>query len=195
MLVYVVTDVETDGPDPGNHSMISLAAVACDETGARLSHLALNLEPIPGHATDPGTMAWWNSEPSAWAATLPQRLSPAEAMSRYIAWVRGLGGRPVFAAYPLIFDGAWVDWYLRRYAGMRLLTAPRSSETLFLGGGLDITSFALGRTRRDYDSLTHKTFPDSWLGGHPHSHIALDDAEGYAHLLGTLLREGEEGRR
>lgn len=195
MLIHVVTDIETDGPDPGIHSMISLAAVACDETGARLSHLALNLEPIPGHAADPGTMEWWATEPEAWAATLSNRLPPAEAIARYVAWVRSLGGTPVFTAYPLIFDGAWVDWYLRRYASLRLLTAPRSTETLFLGGGLDIASFALGRTGLDYDSLTRKTFPESWLGGHPHSHIALDDAEGYAHLLGTLLRGGGEGRR
>jgi len=187
-LVYVVTDIETDGPDPGRHSMISLAAVACDGEGRRLGHLALNLHPIPGHVPDPGTMAWWESEPAAWAATLPGRLAPSEAMARYVAWVRGLGGAPVFAAYPLIFDGAWVDWYLRRHAGLRLLKAPRSTETLFLGGGLDLASFAMGRTGLGYVALAAKAFPEEWLGGHPHSHVALDDADGYAHLLGRLLR-------
>ncbi len=192
-LVYVITDVETDGPDPGRHSMISLGAVACDAQGARLGQLALNLHPVPGHAADEGTMAWWASEPAAWAATLPGRLAPGEAIARYIAWVRGLGGTPVFAAYPLIFDGAWMDWYLRRYAAIRLLRAPRSEDSLFRGGGLDLASFALGRSGLDYNTLTAKAFPQAWLGGHPHSHIALDDAEGYAHLLAGLLR-GEHRR-
>lgn len=195
VLVYVVTDIETDGPDPGRHSMVSLGAVACDGAGRRLGHLSLNLDPVPGHAPDAGTMAWWATEPEAWAATLPGRLPPGDATARYVAWVRGLGGTPVFAAYPLVFDGAWMDWYLRRYAGLRLLAAPRSTGTLFHGGGLDLASFAMGRTGRDYESLSRKDFPKTWLGGHPHSHIALDDAEGYAHLLGTLLREAGEGRR
>jgi hypothetical protein len=191
-LVYVVTDIETDGPDPGRHSMVSLGAVACDAAGTRLGHLSLNLHPVEGHAADAGTMAWWATEPAAWAATLPGRLPPEEAMARYIAWVRGLGGTPVFAAYPLIFDGAWVDWYLRRYANIRLLQAPRSEARLFLGGGLDLASFALGCAGLDYAALTAKAFPRDWLGGHPHSHVALDDAEGYAHLLGRLLRGGAD---
>lgn len=172
--------------------MVSLGAVACDARGVRLGHLALNLHPVPGHAADAGTMAWWASEPAAWAATLPGRLSPDDATARYIAWVRGLGGTPVFAAYPLIFDGEWMDWYLRRYADIRLLQAPRSDARLFLGGGLDLASFGMGRTGLDYGTLTHKAFPQDWLGGYPHSHIALDDAEGYAHLLGRMLRG--EGR-
>lgn len=185
--VFFVTDIETDGPDPGIHSMISLAAVACDAQGARLGHLALNLQPVEGHVADPGTMAWWASEPAAWRATLEGRLPPAEAMRRYTDWVRSFAGQPVFAGYPMIFDGAWVDWYLRRYLDLRMLQAPRSEARLFVGGGLDLGSFAMGRSGLGYAACTDKRFPEDWFGGHPHSHVALDDAEGYAHLLGRLL--------
>jgi len=185
--VYFVTDIETDGPDPGLHSMISLASVACDARGARLGALALNIEPIEGHAADPGTMGWWASEPAAWEATLRGRLPAGDAVDRFVAWVRGFGGLPVFVGYPMIFDGAWVDWYLRRFAGLRLLRAPRSESLLFVGGGLDLGSFVMGRTGLDYMACTAKRFPEEWLGGFPHSHVALDDAEGYAHLLGHLL--------
>jgi inhibitor of KinA sporulation pathway (predicted exonuclease) len=35
-------------------------------------------------------------------------------------------------------------------------------------------------------------YPAEWLGGHDHSHRAIDDARGYAHLL-TLLLNGRIG--
>lgn len=185
--VFFVTDIETDGPDPGIHSMVSLASIACDAGGRRLGHIALNLHPIADHAADEGTMAWWRTEPAAWGATLVERASPEVAMGRFAAWVRGFGGSPVFVGYPLIFDGSWVDWYLRRFLRMRLLRAPRSEAWLFAGGGLDLASFAMGRTGLSYADCTAKHYPEAWFGGHPHSHVALDDAEGYASLLRHIL--------
>jgi hypothetical protein len=38
------------------------------------------------------------------------------------------------------------------------------------------------------------TMPDGWLGDVPHTHLAIDDARGYAHLLGVLLAKGGAGR-
>jgi hypothetical protein len=186
--IFFVTDIETDGPDPGLHSMLSLASVACDAKGNRLGHLTLNLEPLPGHAGDAGTLAWWATEPAAWAALAVQPLPAGQAIERFIAWVRSFEGVPVFAAHPLIFDGAWVDWYLRRFAGLRMLQAPRSEAWLFLGGGLDLASLVMGRTGLGYADCAAKRHPDAWFGHHRHTHIALDDAEGYAHLLGRMLR-------
>lgn len=185
--IYFVTDIEADGPDPGVHSMISLATVACDSRGRRLDHFSINLMPVEGHGPDPGTMAWWATEPDAWAATLVERAPPAAAVTRFVEWVKGFPGAAVFVGYPLIFDGIWVDWYLRRFAGIALLRAPRSEARLFEGGGLDLGSFTMGRTALSYADCTAKRYPDDWFGGFPHSHIALDDAEGYAHLLGRLL--------
>jgi hypothetical protein len=185
--IFFVTDIETDGPDPGIHSMISLASVACSSDGMRLGHLALNIEPLEGHESDAGTMAWWGTEPAAWSATMRDRLAPQVAMARLIEWVRGFAGAAVFVGYPLAFDGIWIDWYLRRFGGIRLLRAPRSEDRLFAGGGIDLGSFAMGRTGLSYADCTAKRYPDAWLGGHPHSHIALDDAEGYASLLRHLL--------
>ena len=187
-LVYIVTDVETDGPDPGVHSMLSLGSVACGAGGERLGHLSINLQPLPGHAADPGTMAWWHTEPAAWAA-LRQGAVPAEkGIARFVAWVQQFGMAAVFVGSPMIFDGAWIDWYLRRFTAIRLLRAPRTEAHLFEGGGLDLASFAMGRTGLPYWVCTAKGYPEAWFGGHPHTHIALDDAEGYAHLLGRLLR-------
>lgn len=188
-LTYFVTDVETDGPDPGIHSMLSLASVACSATGERLGHFTVNLEALTDHAADAGTLAWWATEPAAWAALVSQPLPASEGISRFVAWVKGFAGIPVFVAHPMVFDGAWVDWYLRRFAGIRLLHAPRTVEHLFHGGGLDLASFVMGRTNLSYEDCSNKRYLDTWYGNHPHSHIALDDAEGYAHLLKVMLRD------
>ncbi|MEI6161210.1 MAG: DNA polymerase III subunit epsilon, partial [Roseococcus sp.] len=182
------TDVETDGPDPGVHSMLSLASVACDATGRRLSHFAVNLQALPGHKADSGTLAWWQSQPAAWSALQEQTVPAQRGIDGFVAWVRQFGLVPVFVGNPLIFDGSWVDWYLRRFAGIRLLRAPRTEAHLFEGGGLDLPSFVMGRTGLSYRQCTAKQYPEAWFGGHPHSHLALDDAEGYAHLLGRMLR-------
>lgn len=186
--VYIVTDVETDGPDPGIHSMLSLAAVACSAKGERLGHFTVNLLALPGHQADAGTLAWWHSDPKAWSALQLGAVPAQQAMDSFAAWVRPFGPAAVFVGSPLIFDGAWVDWYLRRFLQIRLLRALRTEATLFAGGGLDLPSFVMGRTGLSYRQCTEKDFPEGWLGPHPHSHVALDDAEGYAHLLRRLLR-------
>jgi hypothetical protein len=186
--IYIVTDVETDGPDPGVHSMLSLACVACGTAGERLGHFFINLQPLPGHQADAGTLAWWRSEPAAWAALQQNALPALAGIERFMQWVRGFGRAPIFVGSPLIFDGAWVDWYLRRFAGIRLLRAPRTGDFLFEGGGLDLASFVMGRTGMSYQACTERRYPEAWFGGHAHTHIALDDAEGYAHLLGRVLR-------
>ena len=46
--IYVSTDVETDGPIPGPHSMLSLASAAFMHDGTRLGTFAANLETLPG---------------------------------------------------------------------------------------------------------------------------------------------------
>ncbi len=186
--IYIVTDLETDGPDPGVHSMLSLASVACGAAGERLGHFAINLQPLPGHLADAGTLAWWQTEPAAWASLQQDAIPAQQGVDRFVAWVRGFGPAAVFVGSPMIFDGVWVDWYLRRFAGTRLLRAPRSEAHLFVGGGLDLASFVMGRTGLSYRACSEKQYPEAWFGGHPHSHIARDDAEGYAHLLGRVLR-------
>ena len=44
------------------------------------------------------------------------------------------------------------------------------------------------RTGQDFADCRPKTLPREWLGHHEHTHRAIDDARGYAHLLGVLLR-------
>ncbi|MDJ0386832.1 DNA polymerase III subunit epsilon [Roseomonas sp. E05] len=188
MALYVVTDIETDGPEPGGNSMLSFASVACREEGAPVAEFAVNLAPLPGAAAEPRCLTWWRSEPEAWAAATRDPVPAAQAMAAYAGWLRGLPERPVFVAHPLSFDGFWIDWYLRRFAGARLVKGPFDGEALFAGPGLDLPSLAMGAFGLSLAEAERKPYPEAWLGGHDHTHAALDDARGYACLLQEVLR-------
>lgn len=184
---YLVCDVESDGPEPGRHSMISIGALACDSRGFEIASFARNLETRPDATTDPGTMAWWQSVPEAWAS-VTRDTAPADAvMAAFVAFVRSLPQPVVFTAHPIAFDGAWIDWYLRRYCGLALLAPPRATEILFEGPGLDLPSFAAGVLGLPYGRTWRKDYPADFYGSAPHNHDPLADAAGYAALLRKLL--------
>lgn len=185
---YVVTDIEVNGPTPGEHSMLAFASVAIDAEGEEVDFFEAVLETLPEAGEDPITKAWFKGFPEAWAAATRDPKPPAAVMENYAAWVRSLPGQPVFAAQPLAFDGAWIDYYLRRFAGIRMLKGPWIGERLFYTAGLCIQAFAAGRTGRQLHECTAEAFPPEWLGHVPHNHISIDDARGTANLLKTLLR-------
>ena len=55
--IYISTDVETDGPIPGPHSMLSIGAAAYTADKQLLSTFSANLETLPGVAGHADTMA------------------------------------------------------------------------------------------------------------------------------------------
>src|SRR4051795_8245757 len=82
---YVSTDVETDGPIPGPHSMLSFASAAFLADKTPVGTFAANLRLLPGAAGDPRTMEWWRQNPRAWDASRQDPRDPAAAMRDYLA--------------------------------------------------------------------------------------------------------------
>src|SRR4051812_9815567 len=97
--VYVSTDVEADGPIPGPHSMLSFASAAYLPDKTLLGTFEANLALLPGAQGDEKTMAWWRTQPEAWAACRDNPREPAVLMREYVAWLKALPGKPVFVAY------------------------------------------------------------------------------------------------
>ncbi len=186
--IYVVTDIEADGPTPGRNSMLSFASVAVTAGLEPVDEFQAVLAPLEDGEADPGTMAWFQSQPEAYAAATRDPQPAGLVMERYVAWVRALPGAPIFAAHPLAFDGAWLDHYLRRFAGIRLLKGPWPGPRLFYTAGLCLQSFAAGRLGWTLWDCATERYPADWLGNHAHSHKAIDDARGYAELLITLMK-------
>ena len=178
--VYVSTDIEADGPIPGANSMLSLGSVAFDDAGREIASFAINFETLPGAAGNPKTMAWWQTQPDAWAAARRDPVEPAAAMRRYLAWVESLPGTPVFAAYPLLFDMMFVYWYLIRFCG----------RSPFSHSDIDIKTLAYAATgSRSYRSATKRNMPRAWQPPWVrHSHVALEDAREQGLLFFNIRR-------
>lgn len=177
--IYVSTDVETDGPIPGPHSMLSFASAAFLADGTLVGTFSANLETLPGAAGHPDTMAWWERQPAAWTASRQDLRPPAEAMVEYASWVEGLPGHPVFAAYPAGFDFTFVHWYLHRFAG----------RSPFSHSALDVKTLAMALLRRPYREIGKRTMPRRWFGPRRHTHVALDDAIEQGEMLCRMLAE------
>lgn len=190
--LYVVTDIEADGPDPSRNSMLSFASVAIDGEGVVHSEFEATLVPRPDRKPNPDTIKWWESQPEAYLEARKDP-RPAEAvMADFKAWVQALPGVKCFAARPLLFDGEWIDEYLKTFANARALVGPYREDQIFEGAGIDIPSFAAALFGLPYADVTKEKIAPLWLGGFPHTHRAIDDARGYAHFLGRLLRISRE---
>lgn len=185
--VYIVTDIEVDGPWPGPNSMRSLASVAVTADGREQGTFEAVLEPLPGAAPNPDTLVWFRTQPGAWEAATTGPRPVTEVITSYVAWVRSLPGAPIFAALPLSFDGGWVDYYLRRFTAYGLVQGPYEKDVLFRRPALCLASYASAILGKPMGDFAPTELPADWLGGIPHSHRAIDDARGYAHLLGVLF--------
>jgi hypothetical protein len=185
--VYFSLDVETDGPSPGEFSMLSLGCVAFDWGGNELSSFTDNLTRLHMHG-DPDTMAWWRTQPDAWEAATKDPELPSIVMSNFVEWVErtsnlgpGSSGKPVALAYPAGFDWTFVYWYLRKFAGR----SPFGFQCL------DLKSFAAAKLGTPFRNTSKKTMPREWFKGLPaHTHKAVDDAREQG-LLFFRMRDHE----
>ncbi|HEY4328332.1 MAG TPA: exonuclease [Phycisphaerae bacterium] len=180
--LYFSTDVETDGPIPGPNSMLSFASACYTADKQLLGTFSANLFPLPGAAPDLKTLAWWQSQGPAWDAVQKDRQDPASALPAYSAWMKSLcsqhKARPVFVAYPVLFDAMFVYWYLIKFTG----------ESPFSHSALDIKTMAMTVLKTTYRDSTKKQMPREWFDDLPHTHVALDDAIEQGALFCNILR-------
>lgn len=181
--IYVSTDVETDGPIPGPHSMLSLGSAAYLADKTLVDTFAVNLETLDGAQGHDETMAWWQTQRDAWVACRDNQVPVHRAMGDYCDWVESLPGRPVFVGYPAGFDFLFVYWYLMRFVGR----SPYSFSAL------DIKTYAMAVLGLDYRKSTKKRMPRAWFDDLPHTHEALDDALGQGALFCNMLADRKRG--
>ncbi len=193
--IYVVTDIEVDGFVPGPHSMLCFASVGVTASGEQVGEFEAVLEPLPGSQHDPRVWEWFQSQPPAVlaAATAHPRPVP-DVMADFVAWVKGLGPEREFVASPLGFDANYVDHYLRRFTNHAVCPGFYDEDPLFHGPGLCLKSLACSVTGGDPATFSVHDLPSEWFGEVEHTHRAIDDARGYAHLLVEVLRRSQKSR-
>lgn len=163
--------------------MLSFASACYTADKTLIGTFSANLEPLPGAAADPKTLAWWQTQGEAWAAVQRDRRDPEAAMKEYVQWIKEIcakrKARPVFVAYPVLFDAMFVYWYLIRFAG----------ESPFSHSALDIKTLAMAAMKADYRESTKKNMPRHWFDDLPHTHVALDDAIEQGALFCNILKQ------
>ena len=150
---YVSTDIETDGPIPGPHSMLSIGSAAYDEAGNLIDTFSVNLFPLEGASPDPDTKAWWATQPEAWAVVNKDQKEPLTAMREYCEWVRQLPGRPVFVGYPAGFDFTFVYWYTVKFV----------KKCPFSFSAIDMKTMAMSILGLRFKDTTKKSMPKRWF--------------------------------
>ncbi len=186
--IFIVTDIESDGPTPLHNSMLSFASVAITADGTPHGEFEAQLLARPDRTTNEQTMAWWATQPEAWAAATTDAEEPAVVMPRFADWVDSLPGPKVFVAAPMIFDGLWMDHYLDEFAGTRVLSGPFKSRQIFRGGGVCLYTMAGTLRGAPYLDWGMSKLPAEFYGHIAHTHKAIDDARGFANVLVELFK-------
>lgn len=182
--VFVIVDIEADGPMPGLYSMLSLGAVATTPE-KEVSRFYRKLKPIEGATQYPDTMRWWKTQPEAWNEVCTDAESPEIVMREFCDWLHSLNAELVFAASPIALDYSFVGWYLYRFAGEN----PFSNENN-AARTLDIRSFIAGKYDTSFNNSSRTKLPKSLIDGMiEHTHKSIDDADGYAFLLRKIIND------
>ena len=88
-----------------SNSTVPFPAVTETPDGHQHGEFEAVLSQLDGASPDPETMAFWRTQPEAYAAATKNPQPPGAVMKRFVDWVRSLAGDAIFAAHPLTLDG------------------------------------------------------------------------------------------
>jgi DNA polymerase III alpha subunit (gram-positive type) len=184
--LYIVVDIEADGPVAGLYSMLSIGAVATTDE-KEISSFYRTIQPLEGAKQDPLTMGWWRTQPQAWKEVTRHPQPAAVVLKEFAEWVKEFGVRPTFVAHPIAFDYAVVTWYLWKFTGGSPFDDEHGSALT-----LDIRSYIAGKFNLPLSKAKRTYLPDWMTEGMPeHSHNAMDDARGYGVILRNVLQKSQ----
>ncbi|HEY8146061.1 MAG TPA: hypothetical protein VIG06_25445 [Kofleriaceae bacterium] len=164
---YFMIDVESDGPIPGDYSMVCFGAVIVEPTLSRTFYG--RLRPI-SERFDPQALAVSGFSREETLA-FPE---PAEVMEEFVAWIRRESrGRSIFISDNNGFDWQFVNWYLHHFTG---------------GNPFGFSSQNLGSLYKGLVRDTFQTFKH--LRKTRHTHHPVDDARGNAEALLAMKEQG-----
>ena len=183
--LYVSADIETDGPIPGEYSMLSFAF-----------SLASRYDGSTFEAYEPGWETTFYVELKPISENFKQEAldvngldrealavsgrEPEDAMREAAEWIASHadGARPVLVLYPLSFDWSFLHWYFIRYTG----ESPFGHSSC-----IDIRTLYMARALTTFDQSGQQSMPPELLPTRPHTHHASDDAQEQAELFNRVF--------
>jgi DNA polymerase III alpha subunit (gram-positive type) len=165
-MAYIMVDVETDGPIPGDYSMISFGAVLVE--GQLDKTFYGQLKPISDQFI-----------PEALAVsgfTRDETLAfddPKTVMTNFATWIKIVAqDRPVFISDNNGFDWMFICWYFHHF----------TKANPFGFSSQNLGSLYKGLVKDTFQNFKH-------LRKTKHTHHPVDDAKGNAEALLTLKKE------
>lgn len=162
-MTYIMVDIESDGPIPGDYSMISFGAVVVDRKLDKTFYG--KLMPISDK---------WIAEALAVSGHSREETmdfaDPVEVMTEFCSWVEDNVKRPIFIADNNGFDWQFINWYFHHFI----------DYNPFGYSSQNLNSLYKGLVRDPYKSFKH-------LRKTKHTHHPVDDALGNAEALITMV--------
>ena len=157
---YVMVDIESDGPIPGDYSMVSFGAVIVEPGLARTFHGCLK----------PISDAWIPDALKVSGFTREETLqfdAPKIVMGKFGDWLRQeIKDRPMFISDNNGFDWQFINWYFHHFTG---------------NNPFGFSSSNLGSLYKGLVKDTRENF--RYLRKTKHTHHPVDDAKGNAEAL------------
>jgi hypothetical protein len=164
---YIMVDIESDGPIPGDYSMVCFGAVIV-RPGLEKTFYG-QLRPISERFIPDALAVSGFSREETMAFD-----DPKEVMDRFARWIANEGGkRPIFISDNNGFDWSFVNWYFHHFTGKN---------------PLGFSSQNLGSLYKGLVKDTFSTFKH--LRKTAHTHHPVDDARGNAEALLEMKQMG-----
>ncbi len=165
-MTYVMVDVESDGPIPGDYSMVCFGAVIV-EPGLERSFYG-KLRPISDA---------WNPKALAVSGFSREETlafdEPEAVMRRFASWLaENAKGRLIFISDNNGFDWSFINWYFHHF----------TEANPFGFSSQNLGSLYKGMVKDTFKSFKH-------LRKTAHTHHPVDDARGNAEALLAMKRE------
>lgn len=165
-MTYIMVDIESDGPIPGDYSMISFGAVVVDEILDKTFYG--KLKPISDKFIPEALDVSGHSREEV--MLFPD---PTKVMEDFAVWVKSVStDRPIFISDNNGFDWMFICWYFHHFTG---------------NNPFGFSSQNLGSLYKGLEKDTFKNFKH--LRKTKHTHNPVDDAKGNAEALLTMKKE------
>lgn len=165
-MTYIMVDIESDGPIPGDYSMISFGAVVVDEKMDKTFYG--KLKPI--------SEKWIPQALAVSGHSREETLEfdpPENVMGNFAEWIKeNSKGQAVFISDNNGFDWMFICWYFHHFL----------DKNPFGHSSQNLGSLYKGLVKDTFKNFKH-------LRKTKHSHHPVDDAKGNAEALLTMKNE------
>jgi hypothetical protein len=177
--LYILTDVESNGPIPSDNSMLSFGSFAVDIDGNIYGIFYANLKCLKESKPNKNTMEWWKNYPQQYKQATYAPLDPAGVMTLYAEWLGSLKCKNIKMVADCSFDWMYMQWYLVHF----LSDMPLGYDMIHSD------SFAWAHKRRKFNNYSDVS-DEPWRSHkYQQTHVSIQDALSGGFSFVNMIRE------